>query len=909
VNSPDWPHPARRAAHAAGALLGGALLLAVPPMALVRFVGWPLPHSISAVRTAPALLTQPVSDDLLIKTLACIVWLLWALFAAALLIELVATARGTTAPRLPGLTPLQALAAAIISATTIALVAAAARTTLQSTGPPIATASALQPAAAHQLARAEPAPGQAADDDRHPSATYRVRPYDSLWSIAEHQLGDPNRWHDLYQLNRGRPQPDGRSLQEPRVIRPGWVLLLPEPNGHPPAPSRPAKPTRTRPPHHHPPTPPSTSTPPAHPRSSPARSPGAGGGAAKPSSPSPAHPSTRPAHQPPQRPSHDDRDHHQPPFAVTLPSGAIIGMSIATSIGVAIAIARLRRQRRRIPARVPGTSAPEPPLPPPLARVHRAHLARQRDPGQAPPLPFDHPTPPPTAPPEPPPAWPPTPQQRQPDRSPAGPEPQPDETINVSLSDDRELPLNLDRTPGIGLIGDGADGAARCIAVSLLARSGKDQPELVITRADAQDLFGTTDLDAVPGVVIVPDLQDALARLQAEIIHRNRLLETADTSDFATYRTRNPDEPLPTILLITRPDTHLTERTASVLALGRERAIIGLILGTWPPGGTCTIDTNGHVTTADGPAQHLLGSRMFQMAQDEADIMLATLAAARGTQDQKPQDRKPRHRHPDPPPRSLPEPIRDRQTISRPVQLSILGAFRLRAGGQRITKGLRRKGQELLIYLALHPDGATTDALLDALWPEAHPEEVIDRFHTITSNIRRVLRDATGIHQAAFLLHTTDRYRLDPDLIAVDLWLYRQALAEAAHAADDDTRIQALTEATNIWTGNLTGWPDTEWLEPWRETLRRDAVDTLSRLAELLQHRQPEQALALLEHAITHDRYTEELYRRIMKQQATLGRRDAIRRTYQLLEARLTEIDAEPDQETTTLLTQLRTPS
>lgn len=45
-----------------------------------------------------------------------------------------------------------------------------------------------------------------------------------------------------------------------------------------------------------------------------------------------------------------------------------------------------------------------------------------------------------------------------------------------------------------------------------------------------------------------------------------------------------------------------------------------------------------------------------------------------------------------------------------------------------------------------------------------------------------------------------------------------------------------------------------------------------------------------------------------MKQQAALGRRDAIRRTYQLLEARLTEIDAEPDQETVDLLQHLRTP-
>ena len=414
-------------------------------------------------------------------------------------------------------------------------------------------------------------------------------------------------------------------------------------------------------------------------------------------------------------------------------------------------------------------------------------------------------------------------------------------------------------------------------------------------------------------MTVVSDLPDALARLQAEIIHRGRLLQAADTSDFTTYRANHPDEALPTILLIARPDNHLTERTASVLALGRQLGIIGIILGPWPPGGTATIDPKGHVTAADRPEiSHLLVTRMFQMAQDEADIMLATLAAANSTHNTEPlhnqrgENDKSGHSPGQPrQPRELPKPD-DTPPKTHPVQLSVLGAFRLRAAGQPITKGLRRKGQELLIHLALHPEGATTDTLLDALWPQAHPEQVADRFHTITSNIRRVLRDGTGIGEAAFLLHIGNRYRLDGDLIAVDLWRYRQALAESSHATNDETRIQTLTEATNIWTANQSGWPGTEWLEPWRETLRRDAVDTLSRLAELLQHRQPEQALELLEHAITHDRYTEELYCRIMKQQHALGRRDAIRRTYQLLEARLTEIDAEPDQETTGLLYELR---
>jgi DNA-binding SARP family transcriptional activator len=478
------------------------------------------------------------------------------------------------------------------------------------------------------------------------------------------------------------------------------------------------------------------------------------------------------------------------------------------------------------------------------------------------------------------------------------PEPDPHAQINASVGDDQEIPLQLDRTPGVGLIGDGAMGAARCLAVSLLVRHTKDQPQVFITWDDAMQLFGPdTNLTGVPGLVVTDDLQDALSMLATEIIHRDRLLEIAETRDFTAYRDTHPDEPLPTILLIARPHSRLTEQAASVLSLGRHRGIIGIIIGSWPAGGTCTVAADGQVTATEGPEiRPLYGTRMFQMAQDEAAIMLATLAAAKGHEPPTAQPQLLRER---------PEPSEEPRTAPRPVELSILGRIRLRAKGADITKGLRRKGYEVLAYLALHPDGATTETLLGVLWPDAPPENMTNSLYTITSNIRRVLRDATGSGEAEFLLNIDDRYRLDSNLITVDLWQYRTALAAYVRADNDDDRIQALTEAVNIWRGDLSGWPTVEWLEPWRETVRRDAVDTLSRLAELLQTRQPEQALALLEHAITHDKYTEELYRRIMKLQSTLGRRDAIRRTYQLLESRLTEIDAEPDDETASLLQQL----
>ena len=50
--------------------------------------------------------------------------------------------------------------------------------------------------------------------------THVVRPGESLWSIAQEELGDGSRWEEIYRSNRGRIGP------VPRRIRPGIKLVL-----------------------------------------------------------------------------------------------------------------------------------------------------------------------------------------------------------------------------------------------------------------------------------------------------------------------------------------------------------------------------------------------------------------------------------------------------------------------------------------------------------------------------------------------------------------------------------------------------------------------------------------------------------------------------------------------------------
>src|SRR6185436_11862537 len=53
-----------------------------------------------------------------------------------------------------------------------------------------------------------------------PPATYKVKKGDTLTSIAKSQLGDGNRWPQIFVLNRA-------IIKNPNVISPGQVLHLP----------------------------------------------------------------------------------------------------------------------------------------------------------------------------------------------------------------------------------------------------------------------------------------------------------------------------------------------------------------------------------------------------------------------------------------------------------------------------------------------------------------------------------------------------------------------------------------------------------------------------------------------------------------------------------------------------------
>jgi LysM domain len=87
-------------------------------------------------------------------------------------------------------------------------------------------------------------PGIAEIADPHAAAAsvngahrYTVIVGDTLSDIAEDELGDGNRYGEIYDLSRDIDQPDQRHVTDPNLILPGWTLEIPGTIAAPPVPA------------------------------------------------------------------------------------------------------------------------------------------------------------------------------------------------------------------------------------------------------------------------------------------------------------------------------------------------------------------------------------------------------------------------------------------------------------------------------------------------------------------------------------------------------------------------------------------------------------------------------------------------------------------------------------------------
>lgn len=241
------------------------VLVAGIPAALLRLGRWPTAAT-SSGGWWERIGDTVVSDRAIVVVLTLAVTVIWVLFVLSVAVELIAALRGRPARRVLLAGPLQRgarglVVAALLAFSAPAVLAGPVRAAI-ATSPPLEAAATTLAAGTHEPAAAVPDPppittpttsatatstsgaggsqGSAPATATPPTAPAHIAPQpvveqtvvtvmpgDSAWELAAVHLGDGMRWRELWDLNQGVPQPDGRAWTNPQLLLPGWQLRLP----------------------------------------------------------------------------------------------------------------------------------------------------------------------------------------------------------------------------------------------------------------------------------------------------------------------------------------------------------------------------------------------------------------------------------------------------------------------------------------------------------------------------------------------------------------------------------------------------------------------------------------------------------------------------------------------------------
>lgn len=728
------------------ALVGLAALLVAPPILLTRYVGWPLPSTINVDDIRRALGGASISDAFLIKTLAVACWAAWAQVLLCTVVECAAWVRGRAATSVPLGGLVQPLVRQLVVTGALLLGPIRSSIPLPITSPvPVVQITPEVAVASPSV----PTPGPVVD--AQPRCVVQRR--DSLWLLAERHLGDGLRWREIYNLNRGQPQPGGRTLRDPDLIRPGWILRMPADAIGLTAPAVPAPSPTAQP------VPPEVPAPPTPGKPAPADPAAPAEPAATP--PSSAVPAPTPEvdtdlSNPVDDPADDD-------FPVP---PALAGATLLAA-GVVLTIDRLRRRQMR--RRSPGRTIPLPSgetqaaerlfraaaATRPASRLDLAlrllghQLARAADneatridavrvdgdqieillngPVKAPSGPFEstdgH-------------VWTLRADVDGPDlediaRRSTAPSPA---LVTIGHLNGSPVLIDLETEP-LTIAGDPGRAAAFIwsLAIELATSVWADDLRVVVVGTPPPGLAGLDRIETVT------DFKGLIPQINVdEQSAEEALAATGQSSRWSARLAGVGDAWTPTIILVT-PDADPEPDLAPPPGVGLvrwEEAPSGrtrkLILGEAQD----RLEPLGLDLDHAGLVEGLVGSA--------AEVIAVALSDEPGQELTTPPEPTPAVVSPPPPPSSGPIDLRSQPAPFDPaapdpdrVLVRILGPVRIEGAKNPIQ---RRRIKELIVYLALHPEGVTDEQIMIALWPGETPTR--SAFNQTVSRARAALGTA-----------------------------------------------------------------------------------------------------------------------------------------------------------------------
>jgi ATP/maltotriose-dependent transcriptional regulator MalT/two-component SAPR family response regulator len=215
-----------------------------------------------------------------------------------------------------------------------------------------------------------------------------------------------------------------------------------------------------------------------------------------------------------------------------------------------------------------------------------------------------------------------------------------------------------------------------------------------------------------------------------------------------------------------------------------------------------------------------------------------------------------------------------------------------------------RRAKDILCFIGSRPHRrASKDTIIDTFWADADFDVIEKNFHPTVSHIRKALNSNQAIRQN-FLLYRDGDYQLNSEFsyrIDTEEFDRLVGVAEAARrAAEHDEFVTAAERAVALYRGDFMQGSYDEWVDDQRGYYRERYLGLLDSLSGAAQEQGDwTRSLQLAQKILREDQFREDVHCKIMRAQAALGNRAAVKEQFEHLRKVLRdELGIEPAAET-----------
>ena len=215
-----------------------------------------------------------------------------------------------------------------------------------------------------------------------------------------------------------------------------------------------------------------------------------------------------------------------------------------------------------------------------------------------------------------------------------------------------------------------------------------------------------------------------------------------------------------------------------------------------------------------------------------------------------------------------------------------------------------RRARDILCFIASRRHHRVPkDAIIDTFWGESDMEIVEKNFHPTVSHIRKALNSNQALKQN-FLVYRDGDYQLSSEFsYRIDTEEFEQLIGDgetARRERDFDRCIDRYEQAIALYRGEFMQGSYEGWVDEQRTYYREQYLRMLEALAAVAEKKQEwTRSMDLAQRILHEDQFREDIHCLVMRAQAALGNRMAVKEQYEMLRTVLKqELGVEPAMQT-----------